>query len=283
VTQQASLVIRAMTKSDISAGQELAAAAEWNQTTHDWTVPLTVEPDGAWVCEMGGNVVGSTTAICYGRELAWIGMVLVLPQARRQGIARALVQHALTWLRQRRIDVAKLDATDLGAPLYESLGFQDDCIVERWALALPDPAANREETGAPSLDDLEALDRIAFGCSRSRLLQQLAALPGATISCTVNGYVLTRPGAKAAYIGPCVAEDAEAARELISLAIGSCAGGLIYWDVPGENAAATALAASLGFRLLRRLRRMALQLDESAAALAPQYEKQFALAGFEYG
>ena len=289
VTPRERLVIRGMTKSDIAAGQELAATAGWNQTTHDWTVPLMVEPDGAWVCEMDGNVVGSTTAICYGRELAWIGMVLVAPKVRRQGIGRALVQHALAWLSQRRIDVVKLDATDLGAPLYESLGFQDDCIIERWVLVSHDPVVNRERTGdsgcqpVTTLDELEMLDRIAFGCGRSRLLQQLAALQGATRSCTVNGYVLTRPGAKAAYIGPCVAEDAQAARELIGLAIGSCADQQIYWDMPGENAAAMVLAASLGFRSLRRLRRMALRLDARAATLAPKYEKQFAIAGFEYG
>ena len=132
------------------------------------------------------------------------------------------------------------------------------------------------------LDELQDLDRLAFGCSRGLLLQQLAALPGATSCCTVNGYVLTRPGAEAAYIGPSTAEDAKAARELIGLAIGSCTG-QIYWDVPGENEAAMALAESLGFRMLRRLRRMALRLDERTAMPAPQYEKQFALAGFEYG
>lgn len=278
-----------MTNSDIPAGQELATAAGWNQTAGDWKVPLTLEPDGTWVCEMDGQVVGSATAIRYGRELAWIGMVLVLPQARRQGIGRALVRHAVTWLRQQRIGTVKLDATDLGASLYESLGFQDDCIVERWARAGHDSEASREAPGSLSsqpvtrLDELETLDRSAFGCSRGRLLQQLAALPGATSSYTIDGYALTRPGANAAYIGPCAAEDAKAARELIRLAIDSCTGRQIYWDVPVENAAATALAASLGFRMLRRLRRMALQLDESTATPTPQYEKQFALAGFEYG
>ena len=78
-------------------------------------------------------------------------------------------------------------------------------------------------------------------------------------------------------------EDQESARELISLAIHSCAGPHIYWDMPGENAAVLALAESLGFRMLRRLRRMALRNDAGAAPLAPQYVKQFALAGFEFG
>ena len=289
VTPPTNLVVRGMTTSDIPAGQKLAAAAGWNQTASDWTVPLTLEPDGAWVCEMDGDVVGSTTAIRFGRELAWLGLVLVSPRFRRQGIGRALVRHALAWLRQQRVDVVKLDATDLGVPLYESFGFQDECTVERWALARHDPAPIREGTGDPTslsmtrLDELQDLDRLAFGCGRGLLLQQLAALPGATSACTVNGYVLTRPGAKAAYIGPSAAEDAKAARELIGLAIGGCAGRQIYWDVPGENEAATALAESLGFRMLRRLRRMALRLDERAAMPAPQYEKQFALAGFEYG
>jgi ribosomal protein S18 acetylase RimI-like enzyme len=61
-----------------------------------------------------GNLSGKT---------GYIMNVVTHPAYRRRGLARRLVQAALVWLDERDIQRAELHATDMGRPLYESLGF----------------------------------------------------------------------------------------------------------------------------------------------------------------
>ena len=49
----------------------------------------------------------------------------VAPEARRQGIARRLVDLAITECRNRKIRLAVLHASPMGRPVYESLGWHD--------------------------------------------------------------------------------------------------------------------------------------------------------------
>ena len=84
-------MIRLMRVADIPAAMWLKEAAGWNQTEADWANVLAMEPEGCWVEELDGEVVGSTTAICYVQDLAWIGMVLVAPAFRGRGLARGLM------------------------------------------------------------------------------------------------------------------------------------------------------------------------------------------------
>jgi GNAT superfamily N-acetyltransferase len=46
------------------------------------------------------------------------------PQFRRRGLARRLIEAALEWCRENKIDVVILHASPEGRALYESLGFQ---------------------------------------------------------------------------------------------------------------------------------------------------------------
>src|SRR5713226_2659997 len=126
-------MIRQMHTSDIPSAMRIKEAAGWNQTPEDWVNVLALEPQGCWVEEQGGEVVASTTAICYGQELAWIGMVLVRPDHRGRGLARGLMEHCLAWLAARHVRQVKLDATDMGRPLYQKLGFHAERAIERWS------------------------------------------------------------------------------------------------------------------------------------------------------
>lgn len=55
---------------------------------------------------------------------AYIDNIYTLPNSRRQGIARQLVQHLLAQSRADGIQVFKLHASADGAHLYRSLGFE---------------------------------------------------------------------------------------------------------------------------------------------------------------
>src|ERR1044072_2141876 len=125
------LEIRLLVESDIPAAMELKEAACWNQTEADWRRLLSLEPNGCFGAVKDGRLVGTTTTTIYG-ELAWIGMVLVEPQQRRQGIAAKLMNAAVEYL-EGKVETIKLDATALGQPVYEKFGFEVESEVERWA------------------------------------------------------------------------------------------------------------------------------------------------------
>ncbi len=280
-------MIRCMTKDDIPAGMRLKESAGWNQTQKDWVNVLDLEPEGCWVYEVDGAVAGATTTVCYGQNLAWIGMVLVLPEFRRRGIARALMKHALDFTEARGIGCVKLDATDMGRPLYLSLGFEEEAPIERWGTVVASGGSSDGKgddlTCLRNVSEIAALDRRAFGADRSALLTLLAnryreswTLPGA--------YLLSRPGSNACFLGPCVAERVEDARQLITTLLGRHPGEPVFWDVLPDNQRVRLLAQTLGFEPRRRLVRMA-RTSGSCSKLQGQTDEslQFAAAGFEFG
>ena len=56
-----------------------------------------------------------------------------VPRWRRQGFARALVEHVLAEAQLLGARTATLQSTRMGQPLYESLGFQPAGRYEEWA------------------------------------------------------------------------------------------------------------------------------------------------------
>src|ERR1044071_2232747 len=123
--------IRLLFESDIPSAMRLKEAAGWNQTEADWRRLLSLQPNGCFAAVKDGRLVGTTTTTIYD-ELAWIGMVLVDPQYRRQGIAVQLMNVALEYL-NGKVETIKLDATELGQPVYEKFGFAAESEVERWS------------------------------------------------------------------------------------------------------------------------------------------------------
>lgn len=264
-------MIRLLGTGDVDACMGLSAEAGWNQTADDWRTAMAAGPECCWGFEDGGEVVGTTTAITYGEDLAWIGMVLVRGDRRRRGIARRLMLHALDWLDARGVATVKLDATDFGRPLYLELGFVDEQPIERWAgvgrAGLPSEAGEADFR----LDDFEA--------ERGALLKRLSAAPGAETFAAARGFLLTRPGANARFLGPLVAEDRETAKRLVEDGLAGRAGAPFFWDLLPERAQSAELGAELGFERRRRLMRMA----RPGGGKRSDSARVWAAAGFEYG
>ena len=258
-------MIRLLSAADIPAAMRLKEAAGWNQTEQDWRHVMRLAPEGCWGMDCDGQLAATTTAVDFGGALAWIGMVLTHPDFRGRGFARALMEHALENL--RGVSWIKLDATDMGRPLYLRLGFRDESPVERWA-GVGGGQARGLPIGPAPLD----LDRAATGAGRAALLDLLG--PAMLVD---GGYAMGRAGSKAAYFGPCVCRRAEAARLLLCEFLARHPGQPVYWDLLPH---AAPLAREFGFQPLRRLSRMALP---GSQPLHHDDALVYAIAGFEYG
>ena len=270
---------RLLTPNDLPQAMLLKEAAGWNQTRQDWHNVLALAPDRCFGIECDGILASTTTTVCYGRELAWIGMVLTHPEYRGLGLARRLMEHALENLEARQVEWIKLDATDMGRPLYLRLGFEDDCIIERWGRS-PGPVA--APSGLPTwVPERGDIDRQAFGADRLQLLRTLA--PMGSAAANESDYAMGRPGSKAAYFGPCVSRSVEAARDLLCWFLSQHPQEAVYWDLLPANAEALRLARDFGFQPLRKLVRMARRGVAGADKFMHDDSLVFAIAGFEYG
>ncbi len=114
------------------------------------------------VAEMNGAAVATVATCCFG-PVAWIAMMLVEATVRRRGVGNALMGYALEHLDGAGVRTVRLDATALGRPLYESLGFIAEYGLARYeGVPVLQPVGAEVGRLAPErLDELVALDRAA--------------------------------------------------------------------------------------------------------------------------
>ena len=123
------VTLRQMQLSDIKAGMRLSTAEGWNQTEKDWKFLIANSQNICLAAEADDKVVGTTTAINYSNQIAWIGMVLVDKNYRGKGISKMLLENVLEKLKPCRS--IKLDATSAGREVYKKFGFKDEYSITR--------------------------------------------------------------------------------------------------------------------------------------------------------
>jgi GNAT superfamily N-acetyltransferase len=253
--------IRVLELFDVPQALALSKAVGWNQTPADWALVIEMNPAGCFAIELDGAVVATTSSIRYGTDLAWIGMVLTHPEFRGRGYARALMRQALDHLED--VETVKLDATEMGRPLYQQLGFLDERAIERWIRPAGPAASGTADVFTPQ----PQLDRQAFGADRSALLHRLAQFEAASMP---ESFAMGRENR----FGPCVSRSKEAAEQLARWHLARHSNEEILWDLFPENN----LAQSMGFALSRRLTRMT-----RGRVLKDDHSLIYAGAGFEFG
>jgi GNAT superfamily N-acetyltransferase len=259
--------IRIMSGRDVSAGMRLKEQAGWNQTEADWQRCLELQPDGCFVAECDRIAVGTATTCIFG-SIAWVAMVLVDVSVRGRGIGRALLEHALGFLEGRDVRSIRLDATPLGRPLYQKLGFVNEYALARYdgiAHASQIPVVGRDQpclspVQPEDLDSLCRFDRDITSTDRSKLLgrlfdEQTGDWRMAVADGKVAGFVAGRPGSLARHIGPCLA-TAGAGAQLLNDALVRHRGQRVFVDVPVNHTAANAVVRTAGLEPQRTLYRM---------------------------
>ena len=274
--------LRAMTSEDIPQAMQLKDAAGWNQTTADWARFLSASPEGCFVAEYRGDVIGTSATIIYEGRFAWIGMVIVDKQYRGQGIGIALLERAIRFLDSQRVPTMKLDATPQGKPLYEKFGFISEYDIERWMLNRT-VKENVLENVPISIEDVLLIDREVFGADRSGLLRSLAQeAPHLTLvdqqEGKITGYSFGRLGSRADHMGPWVAHNEDAAERLLNSFLLRSSRELIFVDCLRLNPWAIPLVKARGFEFSRPLTRMfrgtnryAGQVELLCASLGPEF------------
>jgi len=232
-----------VTRAGLTSGQP--AALDYCRTSPGGHLVVACQHD---------RVTGVSYAVSFG-PTGWIGNVAVDPDARGRGVGTAVSEAAMDWLRQAGVTTILLTATEMGRPIYERLGFDDDGAgYGIWTRgAQPLPAADGEAGVGPGrIADALRRDAEATGEDRGSFLGTFADRVRTPAGPAGAGYRIALPWGR----GPVVASDPDAARALVTDMLR--AGPDQSLSFPDPNTGASELAAALGFRLTRRCARMRL-------------------------
>jgi len=222
--QKSDIIIRPIHLRDLSGAMKLSSDQGWNQTEADWAMMIENTQNSCLLAEYHEKIVGTTTAINYSNDVAWISMVLVDKEYRGHGISSLLLENIFRQL--TRCKSIKLDATPEGQPVYKKYDFIDEYFITRMTcdaiknISIAD-SGELQPIQQTDMDEIIACDQHIFGVNRSQLIEYLfRKYPHKAwmlrSSNSLSGFVLGRDGRKYNHIGPVIASATNDAKKLIA-------------------------------------------------------------------
>ncbi len=290
------LFIRQFTDADTGPADELLNLAFHTSASraHDLAIYRQLQPDGWFAAEQGRRLVGMVGAIHYG-DFAHVGLMAVHPEAQRQGFGMALMQFILAWIETysragQQPPASWLDASLMGRPLYEKLGYtsydETGIYVRPINPAAPLPGGylqkHRIQALTPhELDELAPLDRAVFGADRRKVLQALLkvypqrAFLQRDEAGQIAGYLIAQKNR----IGPWVMLQPGQAEALLQTALSLPYEGTLAVNPSSKNKEISELLARHGFEWSRANQHMGWRVSQ----LHGQRQQVFSQASLALG
>ncbi|MCX6906374.1 MAG: GNAT family N-acetyltransferase, partial [Verrucomicrobia bacterium] len=199
----------------------LTMRAGWNQTAGDIRRMIKLDKHGSFVAKVTGPgfdiPIATSSVLPLGRNNTWIGMILVHPEVRRQGVANAMMQACVRYALEQGKVINGLDATPMGNTVYGAVGYVDSYRIWRSVFQPAEFAGkpyDRQRVTTMTQTDLPAViryDAAAF-LEREDILRKLFedGAGGCFVyrndAGAVQGYCYARPGRLRPFVGPFIAD-----------------------------------------------------------------------------
>ncbi len=217
----------------------LSQRAGWNQTNNDIKVLTSNNPEGNLLGQLDiegiKNPLGSGLVLKVGDNLSWIGMILVHPELRRQGIANAIMERCIEIARlSMNTPIVGLDATPDGLQVYKRMGFKESFNIWRCKLKTHSTSELKGNNKIKQSVTINTLNNFLINVKLSSKIPELELIQkmypeGFFVSKKkgeVTGFVMNRPGRLKPFIGPLVAASLEDAKALLFYSMN-------YWKAKG--------------------------------------------------
>jgi len=247
----AALTLRLMTEEEAVRLVGWAADEGWNPGRHDARIFWETDREAFIAAELDGEVIGGGTIVSYHREFGFMGLFIVRPEFRGQGLGTQL-WHARVRLLQSRLRAGAaigMDGVFEMQDWYAEGGFVFAHRSIRYEAvgAAVVRAPGLVEAAEVPFERIAEYDRRCFptwreGFLRSWLEQPDALALAAIEGQTVKGYGVIRQCGTGGKIGPLFADDGDIAESLYTALAGHLPGEPVYLDVPEINAFAMGLA-----------------------------------------
>ena len=281
-------IVRSMRPGDIVYAMKLSNAEGWNQTENDWKLLIESPQNVCLVAEYNKKIIGTTTAMNYANQIAWIGMVLVAKESRGQGVSKLLLTNILKKLES--FESIKLDATPAGKQVYQKFDFKDEYLITRVVtgsmknLSFEDDTTLAESIRLKDIEEIVALDEHVFGTNRRQLIESLinryphkAWLLKRNNS--IAGFALGRDGNKYHHVGPVFGSSLNDVKMLIRRALKELINQPVVIDVLSEKEDLISWLSSIGFTMQRHFIRMYKKENLFPGSI----NKQYLICGPEFG
>ncbi|MFY0638726.1 GNAT family N-acetyltransferase [Maricaulis maris] len=285
-----SLAIRPMTRPEAVGHIALTIAEGWNPGLHDTEAFLACDPDAFIAAELDGKVIGGGAITAYGDSFGFMGLFIMHPELRRQGLGSQL------WRARRDRLLARLnpgatigmDGVFAMADWYARGGFVLSHRNLRFCMDVPadrvcEPFAEIVPATDIPFEALAAYDRSCFPAPRDAFLKAWITLPDRKAVALVRdgqlaGYGVVRRCREGCKIGPLFADDADGAEVLFAALAPFAAGGSLFMDVPEPHTDAMAMVVRHGMSEVFGCARMYLGAIPDIA-----HERVYGVTTFELG
>lgn len=198
--------VRRLHASDLEAAVTISAAAfdldlGETSTRERWlsrvAYPLSTDPEGAFVAEHDGRVLGVAQAIV--RERLWcLSLLAVQPDAQTAGVGRALLEHALGYGADADARLITSSNDPRALRLYALAGFSvlptfgATGAIDRRSLPRSHPEIR--EGGASDLEALAAISRDIRGAPHTLELEFALSSGARLLRLADRGFAVATPG-----------------------------------------------------------------------------------------
>ncbi|MBA2115186.1 GNAT family N-acetyltransferase [Bremerella alba] len=261
------MTTRNMTQEEVVQLVEWAAQEGWNPGLCDAERFWATDPEGFMAIDVDGQMAGAGCAFYHGPEYGFMGLFIMLPEFRGQGLGRTLWYARRDKLRSRLSADATIgmDAVTNMIPFYAEGGFEVFARHCRFTLSaenvsVPENPAVVRLT-EPDLAEVRALDRRGFPCEREKYLGAWTTQPnaywlGLPGNNGLEGYSVMRLCRSGWKVGPLMAAGKDQARQLLLACIARAERGPVFIDVPDNNPAAWSLCEEFNMEQVFECTRM---------------------------
>lgn len=248
--------------STLAISLQWAETEGWNPGKHDNETFAKVDSEGFWMGFKKGAPISSISTVSWNETFAFIGLYIVVPEARGKGYGWELWQHAIETNANKCL---ALDGVIAQQEKYAKSGFKFAYRSLRWvgkAAQFHGLDSNAVPLAECPSDQIQALDAQVSPADRPRYLQAWLQQPkavsfGILEDGQLQGFASARPCAKGWKIGPLVARTPDQAQQLV---VACCRhlspGHHIYLDTPEPNQDVQKLCADAGMKVSFEVARM---------------------------
>lgn len=245
------LTLRRMTEDEAHTLVDWAADEGWNPGLHDADVFWATDPEAFIAAELDGELIGGGTITSYDAAYGFMGLFIVRPRFRGQGLGARLWRARVQLMRGRLRPGAPIGMDGVYAmqEWYARGGFRFSHRSIRYeGVGAPaDSPAAVVPAGEVPFERIAAYDRRCFPAARDAFLRAWLEQPEALALAWVEddrlrGYGVVRRCPTGVKIGPLFADDAHVAEALYASLAAVAPGEPVFLDVPEVNAWAMALA-----------------------------------------
>jgi GNAT superfamily N-acetyltransferase len=279
--------LRQLTKEGLQTLVTWAAAEGWNPGIHDHEVFWETDPEGFYGFYAGETLIAGGAVVSYHQTFGFMGLFIVHPEHRGQGIGRKL-WHLRRDLLIRRLNPGAaigMDGVVAMQPFYEKGGFRIAFRDERYErMGSAFDVSHRITT--INVNDHELLmdyDIDCVGYDRKVFLRSWLRTPNSQgfkfmQDNRLCGYAVIRKAIEGYKIGPLFADTSEVAEELYKACLNASIGQPVFLDIPVINKGAVELLRKYEARYVFECARMYL-----GEAPHSSINKVFGITTFELG